>query len=230
MSAKQLLAIGGAISLLGGVAASQQVQRLTPSEAREHVGEVATVCGTVIAARCDPSKTALLDLRTLTGSGTVSVAIGQADRAAFGDRLESRHDQRDVCATGRIERAGLDHHVMVTSPERLRIEGEPAGRAAVMDEAFSSCDPGVSLPKVLRDVKPSYVQDAMRDRIQGTVMMRGIVDATGKVQNVQVVTSLDPRLDERAVDAFSQWRFTPGTRNNQPVPVSIVVEMTFMLK
>jgi TonB family protein len=230
MKSTHAILIGAGVATFIGTLAAQQVSRLTPAEARQHAGEVATVCGSVIATRCDPGKTALLDLRTLTGSGTVSVAIPQADRAAFGDRVESRHDLRDVCATGPIERIGVDYRVTVSSPDKLRIEREPAGRALPQDEAFTTCDQGVSVPRVQQDVRPRYTRDAMQARIEGKVVMQGVVAVDGTVQGPRVVYSLDPSLDEQALRAFSQWRFAPGTRNAQPVPVAIMVEMTFTLK
>ncbi len=54
----------------------------------------------------------------------------------------------------------------------------------------------------------------------------------GKVGAVRVIKSLDNTygLDEEAVKALKKWRFRPGTRLGKPVPVLIVVEMTFSLR
>ena len=56
-----------------------------------------------------------------------------------------------------------------------------------------------------------------------------VVNTDGTVSDVKVVRSLDTLdgLDGEAVNAFRQWRFSPGTRQGQPVPVLVSVEMTF---
>jgi TonB family protein len=52
------------------------------------------------------------------------------------------------------------------------------------------------------------------------------------VGQVQVVRSLDPTfgLDQEAVKAVRRWRFRPGTRFGQPVPVLVEIELTFTLR
>jgi protein TonB len=91
---------------------------------------------------------------------------------------------------------------------------------------------GVSLPRVLREVKPQYTSDAMRAKVQGTVLLECVVRPDGSVGNVQVVRSLDPTfgLDEEAVKAARQWRFSPGTRFGEPVAVLVTIELTFTLR
>ncbi len=91
---------------------------------------------------------------------------------------------------------------------------------------------GVTVPTVVREVKPMYTSEAMRARIQGTVWVECVVRTDGSVGNVEVVRSLDPRfgLDEEAIKAAKQWRFRPGTRLGEPVPVLVTIELTFTLR
>lgn len=91
---------------------------------------------------------------------------------------------------------------------------------------------GVTLPRVLREVRPQYTSDAMRAKVQGTVLLECVVRPDGTVGDVQVVRSLDPTfgLDQEAVKAAKQWRFVPGTRLGEPVPVLITIELTFTLR
>jgi TonB family protein len=81
-------------------------------------------------------------------------------------------------------------------------------------------------------VKPAYTAEAMRAKIQGTVIVECVVLPDGTVGDVQVVKSLDPTfgLDQEAVKAAKQWRFIPGRRNGQPVAVLITIELTFTLR
>jgi len=91
---------------------------------------------------------------------------------------------------------------------------------------------GVTLPRVLHEVKPQYTSDAMRAKIQGTVLIECIVQPDGSVTDVHVVRSLDPTfgLDQEAVKAARAWRFAPGLRMGEPVPVQISIELTFTLR
>ena len=85
---------------------------------------------------------------------------------------------------------------------------------------------------MLREVKPQYTADAMRAKIQGSVWLECIVMPDGSVGEVKVTRSLDPifGLDQEAIKAARNWRFSPGMRQGQPVPVIITIELTFTLR
>jgi periplasmic protein TonB len=91
---------------------------------------------------------------------------------------------------------------------------------------------GVTLPRVLREVKPQYTSDAMRAKVQGTVLLECVVRPDGTVGEVSVVRSLDGvfGLDQEAIKAARQWRFAPGTRLGEPVSVLVTIELTFTLR
>jgi periplasmic protein TonB len=91
---------------------------------------------------------------------------------------------------------------------------------------------GVMPPKLLVEVKPSYTAEAMRAKIQGVVTLEAIVNPDGSVGSVQVIRSLDPTfgLDEEAKRTVRKWRFAPGTKLGQAVPVLVEIEMTFTLR
>jgi protein TonB len=91
---------------------------------------------------------------------------------------------------------------------------------------------GVLLPRPLREVKPQYTADAMRAKVQGTVLLECVVLPDGTVGKVEVVRSLDSAfgLDQEAVKAAKQWRFAPGTRFGEPVAVLVTIELTFTLR
>jgi len=91
---------------------------------------------------------------------------------------------------------------------------------------------GVTLPRILREVKPAYTSDAMRAKVQGTVLLQCVVRPDGSVTDIQVLRSLDSvfGLDQEAIKAARQWRFAPGTRMGAAVPVQITIELTFTLR
>jgi periplasmic protein TonB len=91
---------------------------------------------------------------------------------------------------------------------------------------------GVITPRLLKEVKPQYTADAMRAKVQGTVVVACVVRPDGSVGDVRVLRSLDPNfgLDQQAVVAAKQWKFAPGTRMGTPVAVQITIELTFTLR
>ena len=91
---------------------------------------------------------------------------------------------------------------------------------------------GVTLPQLIHEVKPAYTSDAMRAKIQGTVLLQCVVRQDGSVTDIQVLRSLDPTfgLDQEAIKAARQWRFRPGMRMGEPVPVLVTIELTFTLR
>jgi TonB family protein len=91
---------------------------------------------------------------------------------------------------------------------------------------------GVSIPTLVREVKPSYTADAIANRIQGTVLLAAVVLPNGTVGEVTVLRSLDTRfgLDAQAVLAATQWLFNPGMKDGLPVAVRVTIEMSFTLR
>ena len=91
---------------------------------------------------------------------------------------------------------------------------------------------GITMPKLVYEVKPSYTKEAMEAKIQGGLSLDAVVLDTGVVGDVEIVESLDKvyGLDDQAIKAIRQWTFEPGTKDGKPVAVRITVEFTFTLK
>jgi TonB family protein len=91
---------------------------------------------------------------------------------------------------------------------------------------------GVTSPDILHKTAPQYTAEAMRAKIQGTAMLTGIVGVDGTLQDIRISRSLDATfgLDQEAIKCVRQWRFRPGTRQGQPVPVYVTIEVAFNLR
>jgi len=87
-------------------------------------------------------------------------------------------------------------------------------------------------PKMIKSARPNYAPEAMRAKIRGRVMMEMIVRADGTVGEVRVVRSLDRKLglDDAAVKAAKEMRFTPAMKDGVAVPVLLSSEMDFVTK
>lgn len=89
---------------------------------------------------------------------------------------------------------------------------------------------GISPPSLLREVKPDYTDDGRRRGIEGEVELEIVVRSDGSVGDVTLRRGLGAGLDQRAVDAVRQWRFSPATRQGVPVDVIVQVSVEFRLR
>jgi len=91
---------------------------------------------------------------------------------------------------------------------------------------------GVAGPRAVYVAKPRYTSDAMRARLQGAVLVECVVQINGACTDARVLRSLDPvfGLDQEAIKAAGEWRFLPGTRLGQPVPVIVTIELDFVIR
>ncbi len=87
---------------------------------------------------------------------------------------------------------------------------------------------GVVPPTLLKQVRPTYTTEALRLRIQGSVMLEVVVGRDGIPLAIRITRSLDPGgLDEEAVAAVREWRFTPGHVGDMPVDVLVTIQLDF---
>jgi TonB family protein len=84
-------------------------------------------------------------------------------------------------------------------------------------------------PRVIHRVEPKYTDEARQAKVSGAVLMRVTITSEGLPADIRIVRKLGHGLDEKAVEALSQWRFDPATEDGKPVEVSANVEMNFRL-
>jgi protein TonB len=86
----------------------------------------------------------------------------------------------------------------------------------------------IRAPTKTKDVKPAFPPIAQSARVQGVVILELVVDEDGSIANARVLRSI-PLLDEAALGAVSQWRFTPTELNGRAVGVIMTVTVNFTL-
>jgi protein TonB len=82
----------------------------------------------------------------------------------------------------------------------------------------------ISPPTRIVFVRPEYPQIARAAKVQGVVVLEGQIERDGHVCNARVLRSI-PLLDQSAIDAVLQWRFTPAK-----VPVIMTMTVNFALR
>jgi periplasmic protein TonB len=86
----------------------------------------------------------------------------------------------------------------------------------------------VKPPKPLVQRAPVYPILARQAHLQGTVSIDSVIDSTGNVVEMQVVSG-PPLLIQAALDAVREWKYEPTYLNDQAVPVRLVVTVVFRL-
>jgi TonB family protein len=89
---------------------------------------------------------------------------------------------------------------------------------------------GVSFPIVLNTAEAEFSDEARRAKFQGVCIISVIIDTEGKPRNLHVARKLGMGLDEKAMEAVSQWRFKPAMKDGVPVPVGMNIEVSFQLR
>ena len=87
----------------------------------------------------------------------------------------------------------------------------------------------VSSPRLLSKVEPNYTEKARKAGLEGVVMLSIEIWEDGRPHNIRVMRGLGLGLDEEAVEAVRQWRFSPGKKDGKPVKVQAQIEVSFRL-
>jgi TonB family protein len=87
----------------------------------------------------------------------------------------------------------------------------------------------VTLPKATYDPEPEYSEQARRDKYMSVVQVAGTVDLQGSFTDICLTQAAGAGLDEKALETVRTWKFEAATREGQPIPVRILVEVSFRL-
>ncbi|HVB33879.1 MAG TPA: energy transducer TonB [Patescibacteria group bacterium] len=89
---------------------------------------------------------------------------------------------------------------------------------------------GYGEPVCLYCPNPTFSDQAVKVKYQGTVLLRFVVTASGTTRDVQVIRSLGLGLDQKAIAAVRAWRFKPALGpNGKPATVIMMAEISFRL-
>ena len=113
-------------------------------------------------------------------------------------------------------------------PETARASATDRSRAQVAGRTARAR--GSRRPRSMREVKPVYTEEGRRRSVEGDVVMEVVVRADGSIGTVRVLQGLGSGLDQRAIDAVRQWRFSPARRYGTPVDVLVEIAVEFRLR
>src|SRR6266852_3012170 len=85
----------------------------------------------------------------------------------------------------------------------------------------------VSAPSPLRKIDPTYPPTLINDHVEGEVVLYAVIRRDGSVDSIQLVRGIDEQLDANAMQALSQWKFRPATKQGTPVDLEAIVHIPF---
>lgn len=88
---------------------------------------------------------------------------------------------------------------------------------------------GMKPPIPIYKLEPEYSEQGRKARIQGTVIVDGVIDENGGTRALKIREGLGFGLDEQAIDAVKKWKFRPATKDGKPLPVYGTFYLTFRL-
>jgi protein TonB len=87
---------------------------------------------------------------------------------------------------------------------------------------------GVTPPRRIAGAEPVYPLVARTAHIEGIVIIEAVIGTDGRVESARVLRGVQ-LLDDAALEAVRQWRYTPGMLNGAAVPIIMTVTVNFSL-
>jgi TonB family protein len=106
--------------------------------------------------------------------------------------------------------------------------GPGGGGGGDYNRIFSGRDV-TSKARVLSKPEPQYTEDARKNQITGTVVLRAVFSSSGQVTQIRAVSGLPYGLTERAIAAARQIKFVPATKDGRQVSMWMQLEYNFNL-
>jgi TonB family protein len=86
-----------------------------------------------------------------------------------------------------------------------------------------------SKARILSKPEPTYTEEARKNQITGTVVLRVVLSSSGQVTNIEAVSGLPYGLTERAISAARSLQFVPATKDGHPVSTRMELQYNFNL-
>ena len=106
--------------------------------------------------------------------------------------------------------------------------GPGGGGGGGYDKIFTGKDV-TSKARLLSKPEPQYTEDARKNQITGTVVLKVVFASSGQVTNIRTVSGLPYGLTERAIAAARQIKFVPATKDGHQVSMWMQLEYNFNL-
>lgn len=219
------------VKISAGVAAGQIVSKVPPvypAEAKERGIQGAVVLHAIIGA-----DGTVKELAVISGPPELTPSAMEAVRQWVYKPYLLNGEPTEVDTTITVNYA-LDGSAGQQPPSpppspSAGITNEDAYQIHGADGQVYNVGGSVHAPVLTYAPHPQYTEAARKAKLSGNVIVALLVDPAGEPQNVRVVRGLGNELDEKAVEAVQRYKFKPATRNGEPVPANLKVEVNFQI-
>ena len=136
--------------------------------------------------------------------------------------LDGKTKGKDISSLAEGEGAAM------TAPSINSSSDRAASQNTVEDKVYAPKE--VTRKAVLvTSPEPQYTEEARKNEIAGTVVLRGVFSSSGKLTNIRTVSGLPYGLTQRAIEAAKQIKFLPATKDGNLVSQYIQIEYNFNL-
>ena len=111
----------------------------------------------------------------------------------------------------------------------VRAQGTPGPQPAQAEPRRLLIGGSVQAAKLITKVAPKYPPAAKEARVQGVVVLRTVILASGTPGEITVVSSPSDDLSQASLEAVRQWRYEPTLLNGNPVEVVTDINVNFTL-
>ena len=143
-----------------------------------------------------------------TARGSVSVKAGVRSAVTFEMTIGSVATELSVRAPAPVAVTQPPPPAGVNAATPVRVGGE------------------IREPRKTVDVKPVYPEDANAAGVEGDVYIEAVITREGTIAGARVVQGV-PLLNQAALAAVRQWRYTPTLLNGQPTEAFMTVKVSF---
>jgi TonB family protein len=170
-----------------------------------------------VRPEADDSVTAGVEIRrdgSLVSAPTVTTTLGERAIVSTANRSEAMFLFL-VLEVDRVSRESIEHRGL---------------RWAGREDLMSVDREDVTAPRAISKQPPLYTEVARKERVQGVVILRLVIDKSGDVTETEVLRGLPYGLTETAIEAVKKWKFAPAQHEGKPVSVLYNITINFRLQ
>jgi TonB family protein len=124
-----------------------------------------------------------------------------------------------------------DYKLLKETVQQSQTAASPADSSGSLPAGIARAGVGgVTQPRCTYCPNPSYSEEARAAKLQGSVILNVVVSATGQAERVVVLRGPGHGLEQKAMEAVQNWRFTPAAGpDGKPVACVVNIEVSFRI-
>lgn len=166
---------------------------------------------------------------TIARQGSFDLPTG----GGYGNGSGGQHGARGVVASSGFGDGQAIADAKGSGPHRVISQGgfgdaQAADPSQIVSKR-ADVPPHIKPAEILSKPVPAYTEEARKLHVEGEVLLEVVFESSGSIRVVRVVRGLGHGLDESAIKAAQQIRFTPAQKDGQAVDSNGVLHILFQL-